>query len=114
MGTNEYNSQPGPVKPTSGQIDEEMALEPIKSATPKKSRQGQNCMRKASTFEDNTPNQLARQGKETQGQTAKRMRMSAGNIKPTKKSSLGVNHQSNSTSNSIPAQAPVKSVQNTS
>lgn len=70
---NEYNSQPGPVKPTSGQIDEEMALEPIKSATPKKSRvkafnydrQSQNCMRKASTFEDDTSNQLARQGKET-------------------------------------------------
>ena len=63
---NEYNSQPGPVKPTSGQIDEEMALEPIKSATPKKSRQSQNYMRKASTFENDTSNQLARQGKETQ------------------------------------------------
>ena len=51
------------------------------------------------------------------------MRMSAGNIKPTKKTStknvsqsfnnsLGVNHQSNSTSNILSAQATVKSVQN--
>ena len=40
------------------------------------------------------------------------MRMSAGNIKPTKKNSLGVNRQSSSTSNIISAQALAKSVQN--
>ena len=51
------------------------------------------------------------------------MRMSAGNIKPVKKTStknvsqsvnnsLGANRQSNSTSNILSAQAPVKSVQN--
>jgi len=71
-------------------------------------------MRKASTFEDDKSSQLTRQSKEGQSNTEKqRARKSVGNIKHSKKNSLGLNLPNNSTcilSQVSPLHAPAKSV----
>ena len=54
---NDYSSQPKPIKPNLGQIDDKVLLESVKSTTPAKIRSSHQYARKSCTLESDSLNQ---------------------------------------------------------